>query len=158
MFQPAKPPSLPALRAVVAGQVTPGLYPAFSFVLRRVLESGPNSLEIPQVGQESSPALQSATQPLTAAYTVLLGPAAPGASAVAAALFPVPAPPTSAGSADQSLPVGGSTVYKKLPFLVTPFLVVTLVGSVVIMPRSTNICTYLLTVFSLIPVALPMVL
>ena len=80
---------LPALRAVVAGQVTPGLYPAFRrrklhiphfrpkgrklahstapplptepacaglrrgprFVLHRVLESGPNSLEIPQVGQ-----------------------------------------------------------------------------------------------------------
>ena len=69
------------------------------------LESGPIPLPIPQVGQGPSPALQSATHLLTAAYTVLLGPAAPGASAVAAALFPVPAPPASAGSADQSHPV-----------------------------------------------------
>ena len=143
MFQPAKSPSLPALWAVVIGQLTPGLYPAFRrrklhishfrpkgrklahstapplptepacaglrrgprFVLRRVLESGPISLPIPRVGQGPSPALQSATQPLTVGHTGLLGPAAPGASAVAAVLFPVPAPPTSAGSADQSLPV-----------------------------------------------------
>lgn len=35
----------------MAGQVTPGLYPAFSFVPRYLLGIGPNSLQIPQVGQ-----------------------------------------------------------------------------------------------------------
>ena len=58
----------------------------------------------PPGGAGPSPAPQSATQAFTAGSTGLLEPAAPGASAAAAALFPVPAPPASAGSADQSHP------------------------------------------------------
>ena len=56
-------------------------------------------------GAGGSPVLQWGTQPLTAGSTGLLGPAAPGASAIAAAPFLVPTPPVSAGSTDQSHPV-----------------------------------------------------
>ena len=56
-------------------------------------------------GAGASPVPQPGTQPLTAGSTRLLGPAAPGASAPESAPFPAPAPPASAGSADQSLPV-----------------------------------------------------
>ena len=51
MFQPAQTPVTARTAGSCGWPVTPGLYPALSFVLRGVLESGPISLQIPQVGQ-----------------------------------------------------------------------------------------------------------
>ena len=75
------------------------------FCLPQSPRKWPKFARNPPGGAGSSPAPQSVTQPLTAGSTGLLGPAAPGASAPESAPFPAPAPPASAGSADQSHPV-----------------------------------------------------